>query len=216
MQSTGGVTGEGITDIIHCGVSPPDSIFSSIGFLATGTSGGSINNGHFGVASGTPPGLGIWSGSISGGTFDTTSYQLTGVQTQTPLGLCQASGGGFIPNVGDDVTITGDCGNNKPIQFSMSNNQILATFTGDVTCIVPIPTPPLDSACVGTGTGNTKITGTDADNTLVGTSGNNRMEGLACNDGMAGSTGIDVMHGDGGTTIFRAVLVMTNCLVMQV
>jgi hypothetical protein len=51
--------------------------------------------------------------------------------------------GDNIPQTGDTVIISENCGNNVPIQYSSSNGQIHATFTGNVQCIVPFPTPPL-------------------------------------------------------------------------
>ena len=83
----------------------------------------------------------MWSGDITEGTFDSTSFQLEGVLRNSIL---PCSGDPSIPSVGDTVRLTGQCGNNVAIEYSSSNSQIHGTFTGNVECIaspllLPIP-----------------------------------------------------------------------------
>ena len=106
--------------------------------------------------------------------------------------------GDNIPQTGDTVIISWNCGNNVPIQFSSSNGQIHATSTGNVQCFVPFSTTPPASACGGTGGRNSMIIGTNGDDTLIGTSGNNVMNGLGGNDAMDGCNGIDAVNGNVG------------------
>jgi Ca2+-binding RTX toxin-like protein len=197
QSGEGGVNGQGNFVSGVCGIGPLSG--EGISFSASGTSG-SVNSGEFSIDFASDQ---ILSGSIGAGTFSTTSYQLTGqlLQNGPATLICVTSDGNFVPNIGDAVTISGNCGTNVPIEVSMSNNQIRIMFTGNVQCIVPpppIPTPPPDSACEGTGNGNTIITGTNGADTLIGTNGNNIMNGLAGNDAMNGCSGNDQMNGGAG------------------
>lgn len=190
-QSTGGVNGQGSPSLnLRCPPNPSILLLESLSFSATGFDG-AISSGEFSLVFTTGQ---IWSGSLMGGTFSTAFYELTGQILESDLELFP---GCPIPSVGQTVTISGNCGDNVPIQFSMSNGRAIATFTGNVQCIVPppIPTPPPDSACVGTGSGNSVITGTPGPDTIIGTNGDNLMDGLAGKDGMNGCSGSDRMNG---------------------
>jgi len=83
------------------------------------------------------------------------------------------------------------------------------------------PTPPPASDCVGTGSGNSVITGTADPDTLIGTNGVNsisglggndringcagsdRIDGNADNDGIAGGPGNDVLNGNAGNDLIQ-------------
>jgi hypothetical protein len=83
------------------------------------------------------------------------------------------------------------------------------------------PTPPPASDCVGTGSGNSVITGTPDPDTLIGTNGVNsisglggddsingcagsdRIDGNADNDGIAGGPGNDVLNGNAGNDLIQ-------------
>ncbi len=83
------------------------------------------------------------------------------------------------------------------------------------------PSPPPASDCVGTGSGNTRITGTPGPDTLIGTNGLNTMSGLegddringcagsdridgnADNDGIAGGPGNDNLNGNAGNDLIQ-------------
>jgi hypothetical protein len=83
------------------------------------------------------------------------------------------------------------------------------------------PTPPPASDCVGTGSGNSIITGTPGPDTLIGTNGVNsisglggndringcagsdRIDGNADNDGIAGGPGNDVLNGNAGNDLIQ-------------
>ncbi|MGH9975978.1 MAG: calcium-binding protein, partial [Nitrososphaeraceae archaeon] len=58
------------------------------------------------------------------------------------------------------------------------------------------PTPPPASDCTGTGSGNTRITGTPDPDTLIGTSGLNTINGLAGDDRINGCAGGDRIDGN--------------------
>jgi Ca2+-binding RTX toxin-like protein len=62
----------------------------------------------------------------------------------------------------------------------------------------PAPTPPPASDCIGVGSKNTVITGTNGPDTLIGTNGNNLMNGLGGNDRMNGCDGNDSVNGNAG------------------
>jgi Ca2+-binding RTX toxin-like protein len=141
-QSTGGVSAQQVpAPAFTCGgATARNAVFS---FSGTG-SGGSITSGQFTMQ--FPSASQTWIGSVTGGTFSTTSYQLTGVLSSNgpaPALCVSGSGSGTVPSIGDTFTISGNCGNNVPIQFSMSNNQIRGTFTGNVQCTVPDTIPPV-------------------------------------------------------------------------
>jgi hypothetical protein len=123
------VNGQGNPASTACGVAAPQPV-QAISFSATGT-GGSINSGQFSLVFNPTQ---SWIGSISGGTFSTTSYQLTGQVVGGVIGACNSAGGGTVPQLGDTFIISGNCGNNVAIEFSMSNGQIRGTFTGNVQC----------------------------------------------------------------------------------
>jgi Ca2+-binding RTX toxin-like protein len=200
-QSTGGgVTGLG-TSRLTCSTSdrtittgfPLDLSFSA----STGPTG-SINSGEFSI---DQPLLGnFWTGSISSGTVSTTSYSLTGV-IESINTFC--IGDPLVPKDGDTVTISGTCGDNVPIQYLSTNENNEAevtrgTFTGNVQCIVPPPTPipPPASSCTGSGSGNSVITGTPGPDTIIGTSGNNVISGLEGDDLINGCGGSDRISGN--------------------
>jgi hypothetical protein len=83
------------------------------------------------------------------------------------------------------------------------------------------PTPPPATDCVGTGGGNSVITGTPDPDTLIGTNGVNsisglggndringcagsdRIDGNADNDGIAGGPGNDVLNGNAGNDLIQ-------------
>ena len=92
-QSTVGVNGQGNlgSSTMACGIGYPirDSDIQSFSFSATGT-GGSINSGEFSLVFSPNQ---RWSGSISGGTFSTTSYQLTGQLLNNGGATCNSAGG---------------------------------------------------------------------------------------------------------------------------
>jgi hypothetical protein len=117
-----------------CGIGVPirGSDIQSFSFSATGPSG-SINSGEFSLVFNPSQ---RWSGSFSGGAFSTTSYQLTGqlLNNGPDCAVYDIAGGGTVPNIGDTFIISGNCGNNVAIEFSMSNGQIRGTFTGNVQC----------------------------------------------------------------------------------
>lgn len=62
----------------------------------------------------------------------------------------------------------------------------------------PSTIPPPDSACVGTGGGNSAILGGNGGDTLIGTSGNNLMNGQGGTDAMNGCGGNDSVNGNAG------------------
>jgi len=78
-----------------------------------------------------------------------------------------------------------------------AGNAVIATLTITVTPqpLPPIPTPPPESACIGVGSGNSPITGTNGPDTLIGTSAPNSMNGLGGNDAMNGCDGRDIRQG---------------------
>jgi RTX calcium-binding nonapeptide repeat (4 copies)/Metallo-peptidase family M12B Reprolysin-like len=83
------------------------------------------------------------------------------------------------------------------------------------------PTPPPATDCVGTGSGNSVITGTPGPDTLIGTNGINsisglggddringcagsdRIDGNADNDGIAGGPGNDALNGNAGNDLIQ-------------
>ena len=81
--------------------------------------------------------------------------------------------------------------------------------------------PPPDSQCRGSG--NTVITGTNGDDTLIRTTGSNIINGLGGNDGINGCSGNDIVNGGAGndgiagseTTKYLEVMVMMYLLVVQ-
>jgi hypothetical protein len=60
------------------------------------------------------------------------------------------------------------------------------------------PSPPPASACIGTGSRDTVITGTPGPDTLIGTDGHNRISGLGGDDSINGCGNVDVINGGTG------------------
>ena len=131
-QSMGEINGNGDlgSNEIIC---EPNAIITGpfeIAFSAESDSSGIVTSGEFSIF--VPEGN-VWIGDITGGTISQASYDLEGTLETRNL-IC----GLGIPQIGDLVELTGDCGDDVGIDYSSSDSQIRGTFTGDVECIVSI------------------------------------------------------------------------------
>ena len=106
------------------------------------------------------------------------------------------SNGNFKAEFGQD-------GLNHPIDVAVDSQGHVYASDFDEILIYALsdqipPNPPPETQCVGSGSGNIPITGTNGPDTLIGTSGNNIMNGLGANDGNNGCAGNDVVNGNAG------------------
>ena len=136
-QTTREINGNGDlgSNVIICG--PQGTIVGpiEISFSAESDSSGVVTSGEFSIFN--EPGSNIYAGEITGGTIGQTSYDLEGTLGTAAI-ICGITPETGIPQIGDLVELSGDCGDNVAIDYSSSDSQVRGTFTGNVECIVQI------------------------------------------------------------------------------